>query len=190
MRSSLAGTVIAVAGTVGAIIFGASLGRLLDNPPRYGVDYDLEVGVVGDEASDEEALVEIRELAERDEVAEVSFVRVVQMNLVGESHDGFGMESISGDIGYGIVDGREPAAVDEVVIGAALLDELDLEVGDDFVLPWHDEDVARRRPGRVPAARRRRLGRERTRLHAGRARRRARRTSDRTARRADSRRRS
>ena len=134
VRSALAGTALGLGGTLAALSFGASLDRIVATPERYGVNYDLDVGVVGDESTDAEAVDASRELATRAEVGALSVLRVAKVNVRGETHDAFGIESVTGDIRFSVVEGRGPVADAEAVVGTSLLRKLGLGVGDEMVL--------------------------------------------------------
>jgi len=134
VRSALAGTAVGLGGTLAALSFGASLDRLVETAPRYGVNYDLEVGVVGDDSTDALALEAADELAGRAEVRALSLVRVAKVPVAGETHDAFGIDARRGDIGYSVVEGRAPATDTEVLLGSSLLQELELGVGDELEL--------------------------------------------------------
>jgi hypothetical protein len=134
VRSALFGTVIGLGGALAALSFGTSLDRLIETPARHGVNYDLVVSPFGDETDDTDGLSAATEVAARDDVAAVSLIRTSKLSFHGETHDAFGLEAARGGIGYSLIEGRPPAADAEVVLGDALLDELDLQVGDPLVL--------------------------------------------------------
>jgi hypothetical protein len=63
-------------------------------------------------------------------MAAASLLRIGSIELAGETRDAFGLEEMTGDIGFSIVEGREPVSDSEVLAGAQLLDDLDLDDGD------------------------------------------------------------
>lgn len=130
VRSAVLGTAVGLGGALAAFTFGNNLDRLLDTPARYGVPFDVELSITGDESSDAAAIEGSEPLAARDDVGGVSVVRVAKLDVAGRTVDALGIRDLAGGIGYTIISGREPASAGEVVVGAKLLDELGLGIGD------------------------------------------------------------
>ena len=120
VRSAMAGVALGTITICGGLVFGASLDRLED-PTRYGhPDLAVEaptaalIGEVKDDAAVEGATV----------------AQSAEVELDGVSVSAFGFGPLEGELGFTLLDGRQPATDAEVVLGPRLLERLDLEVGD------------------------------------------------------------
>jgi hypothetical protein len=120
VRSALAGAALGIAGLVAAVVFGASLTRLLDTPSRYGWPWDVGIiGVLGDG--------EIAKAAPAaDSVTDAVFANV---EVEGRPVNATGIRPAPDAVPLTIVEGRAPSAVDEAVLGSKTLARLDRDVG-------------------------------------------------------------
>ncbi len=123
VRSTLAGVAVGLVGLVAVTVFAASLYRALDTPARWGWVADaLLVDVNRD----------VRDRVQSDpRVDAASLVDEVLVDVEGRnaSAEAFADEKGPGAISWTIVDGRPPGR-GEVLLGARLARELDMEVGD------------------------------------------------------------
>jgi ABC-type lipoprotein release transport system permease subunit len=126
---ALASLVLALTLGIGASVLISSNDGLQADERLYGQPWQASIGVAPD-AEDEfvDALAERREL---------SAVGVARSGEVPLRHSGdeltvpaVGFDRIRGEMPVVVLDGREPTARDEVAVGSALLDQLDLDVGD------------------------------------------------------------
>lgn len=126
VRSALIGTVIAVAATVAAMVFGSSFQHLLGTPAQYGQDWqqDLDFSFGGISGPT------------------VARIASIQPGLTGYAAGNYGQVSIDGTVvpaigvdafrgaGYvTILSGHAPLAPDEIALGAQTLRELHLRAG-------------------------------------------------------------
>lgn len=122
-----AGVGVALAVAIGALGFGSGLSRLVDDPARFGWNWDVLFENY-DFALDDDAVQEIRDTP--------GVVGVVPISRGSVTLDGAPVPAIGLDLGAGtevapmIIDGRSPAVPGEVAIGAVTARQLDVGVGD------------------------------------------------------------
>ncbi len=136
-RGAIVGILIATMGIVGAMTLQSSIDHVLTTPALYGADFDAAVTM--STGADKQAVAD--ELA-RD--PDIEAVGVVLTDLESGSQTPISVSGPGGSIGLspiaiasskGTVDvlpteGRAPARADEVTVGRAALDALDVGIGD------------------------------------------------------------
>jgi hypothetical protein len=128
-RSTLVGAATSVVLVVATITFAASLDHFVTTPPLYGLAWD-HIVFAENEVSPEQADDILRTIGEQDEILAYGLLLPGQVELDGQSVPAMALEPSSRPVRPTIIDGRAPAAVDEVALGTTTLDELDAEVGD------------------------------------------------------------
>jgi putative ABC transport system permease protein len=129
-RGPIIGLALVLSVLVGALVFGASLGRFIDEPARYGSNFDLGIGAGGDEVPEE-----VRTLLEQDpDVAAVTLYGTVLASVGATSLDITGMEPVRGDLRPDLLSGVLPGGADEIVLGRVAARQVGVEVGDDLVV--------------------------------------------------------
>jgi ABC-type lipoprotein release transport system permease subunit len=118
--TALAGAVLAIAGVTGALVFGASLQRMLDEPQARGWTWDV---IAQDDRSAPHILAD-------PEVAHVTAARISTLTINDRTVEFRGLQTLRGNPPDIIVDGRAPTAVDEVALGAETMRALHLGVDD------------------------------------------------------------
>ncbi len=126
-RSTLAGCVVGVTGTVAAFAFAASLGHLTTTPRLYGWAGDAVVGVGNDPAAWEDMS---RRLEADTGIEEMATFITTYMTVEGQAVNALVIDPIRGDPVNVIVSGRSPRAQNEVVAGEAAADRLSVAIGD------------------------------------------------------------
>lgn len=122
VRPALAGAVAGLAGVVAAVVVGASMGRLVDTPARYGAPWDVAVSAQG---ADRAAIAANRDV----EAAAVGlFQRPVTIG--GRSLFASAVDPIKGGMGPTMAAGRAPGGPDEVALGGHTLERAGLGIGD------------------------------------------------------------
>jgi hypothetical protein len=130
VRSSLVGATFGVLVLVAVLVFSASLEHLVSTPAAYGWTWDT---TAGDVASSQPAndcgpirtrLVDVRLLSA------VASVCSSSVEIGGRPVPGWGFAQLRGEIQPQIIEGRVPATVSEVALGATTLDESGRHVGD------------------------------------------------------------
>jgi len=129
VRSGVAAAVVALAGTVAALIFGASLHRFVSDPAQDGWNWDTRIGV-GADLDDEAARSIAEELARQAGVREVAVVRQRSFRFAGREVQLYGVESVRGKVDLTVLAGRPPAAPDEVALGSHTAERVGAHLGD------------------------------------------------------------
>jgi hypothetical protein len=125
LRSAQVGTVLAIALAIGAIVFTAGTSRLLDSPDRYGIDYDASL-----ELATPSADRTLSELATDEQLDVVATLWQGSLDLSGRVVSGYAVEPRKGSIPPVVTAGQLPYSANDIALGPALLDDLDLSIGD------------------------------------------------------------
>lgn len=126
VRTTLAGTIIAVVALVAAGVFGASLDRLVTTPRLYGLDWDRTI-----DTQFGRVFPSLVEAATRDPAVEaVAGGTYGRLTIEGTYVPAVGIDRIRGDVFPTIVRGAPPGEPDEIVLGATTLRRIDRAVGD------------------------------------------------------------
>ena len=128
--TSLAGLVLIVGLAAAALTFGANLVRLLDEPERYGANFDLAIGQGGESVPDEV----VDGLDEDPDVAAVMLYGATTAGVGSRSVGIVGMDPVRGDLLPEIIEGRLPQGGDEIALGRRVANDLGVDVGDDVEL--------------------------------------------------------
>ena len=137
VRAPIIGLVVVVGVLVGALTFGSSVRRFIDEPARYGNDYDLAIGVGGNAIPES-----VREAIERDpDVAALTLYGTTLTNVGSVSLDLTGMEPVVGDLRPEVLSGHLPDGPGEIILGRVAARQLGVDVGDDLVLPGPEAPV-------------------------------------------------
>jgi putative ABC transport system permease protein len=149
-RPALVGAAVGIAGVVAALTFGMRVDHLLVTPKLWGADYDAVV-TTGEGAPDaDERAAQV--IAGMPDV--VAAARFDSMDLTVHAGDRELEDEAAtlwvrrGTISPVVIEGRAPAAPDEVALGAELLDRLGIDVGDTVKVDRGDEEIALRVVGR------------------------------------------
>lgn len=166
VRTTLAGLVLAVSALSAALVFGASLDRLITTPRLYGWDWDLKVTNYGagpdlaPRAGAIRATPGIREVSIGDSGFPIDVGRAREVNMIG----------VDGPVTVPVLAGRAPAGDDEIALGRKTMRRAEVGIGGVVDvrfsgLPSHKMTVV----GRVvvPAPPETRLGEGAAMTHAG-----------------------
>jgi ABC-type lipoprotein release transport system permease subunit len=118
---ALAGAVLVIVGVTGALTFGASLRRMIDEPRARGFSWDVEV-TIPPEAQ--------QVLVDDTDIAHLTAVAHETLTIDDVTVDARGLETLRGAPPDMVLEGRAPAAVDEIALGRQSLREMDADVGD------------------------------------------------------------
>jgi len=130
-RPALAGAAVGAAGVVAALVFGASLERLLGAPDRYGWSWDAELVVVDGGEGAAELLADTRTIGVDPAVVGAGLgIYSDGIILDGRNAPAFGLDAVAGDVGFTVTAGRGPSRPDEVVLGRDTLSSLGVGLGD------------------------------------------------------------
>ena len=128
---ALAGVALAVCGLTAALTFGASLARLIDQPFRYGGNYDVALGDSGGDQIDPELA---RRLRADDNVTSLMFYADGVARSGRTTVPLSGLEAARGTGTPVVLSGRLPAGDDEIALGRRAARELKVSRGDEVTL--------------------------------------------------------
>jgi ABC-type antimicrobial peptide transport system permease subunit len=126
VRSALTGTAVAVAAVVAAMVFGASLARLVDTPRLYGQDWGLglSLGFGAAPASIPAALLS------KIPGATYAGGNSGLISIDGQQVAAITIEPLHGNVFPTLLNGAPPASRSQIVLGAKTLRRLGKHVGD------------------------------------------------------------
>jgi FtsX-like permease family len=130
-RAVVIGLALTMACLVGALTFATSLVRLVNQPARYGVNYDIMLGNSGAESVPDELLSAVESdpdigglLLYADGQARVG---TATLRLIG-------MQPVKGELAPPVLTGRLPTSIDEIALGRLAAGALHTGVGGDLSL--------------------------------------------------------
>jgi ABC-type lipoprotein release transport system permease subunit len=123
----MGGVAASVTILTGALVVGVSMGRIVDEPFRYGVNFDELLGNQYQEATADI----VTPLAADPDVVDLAAVTVGTVTVAdGTDIPIWAFESVKGDLAPVITAGRAPAGDDEVAVGRKLARLLGAGIGD------------------------------------------------------------
>ena len=128
-RFALAGSAVVLAGVVAAATFGASLGRLIDEPDRFG-NAEMGIGAGGGPLPEEV----IAALDADDSIDALALGGTVLASVGAESVDISTVVPIRGDLDPHLFNGRMPLNENEIALGRVTARDLGVGVDDDVVV--------------------------------------------------------
>jgi hypothetical protein len=146
VRSSMAGTALAVAAVVAALTFASSLSTLVGTPRLYGWNWDLQVDN-GFQTVPRELLVQT--LGHDPDVAAYAGGSYGRLMIGGVEVPAIGLVDLQGSVSPTMAAGRAPAGPDEIVLGAATLARVHRSVGDTVTVQGQDTPQFMRIVGRT-----------------------------------------
>ena len=147
VRSALAGTAIAVAAVVAAVVFGTSLVGLVSSPRQYGQNWDQQLNL-GFAAVPSSYAAQFA--AATPDVTGYALGDIGQLNIGGTRVAAVGVDSVHGDGYLTMLTGLLLANADEIALGAQTIRALGVRIGQTVraTVDW-----ATGHPGPVHAAR-------------------------------------
>jgi ABC-type antimicrobial peptide transport system permease subunit len=130
VRSALTGTAIAVASLVAALVFGASLVRLVDTPRLYGQDWTLGLSAGFGSVSASGPSGADTVLSRVPGLAAYAGGNSGQISVDGQQVAAIGIRPLRGEVFPTLLDGRSPATAGEIALGARTLQQLGKRLGD------------------------------------------------------------
>lgn len=129
---AIIGSITAVVGIVAAFTLGAGIDDAIDDPSLVGSSWDATAYAAGDTLRlPPGALADVEDSPT---VAEYAVTLDSVGQIAGEPTPLFSLDPRRGSWGYRLLEGREPAAGDEVVLGPDTLAELGVDIGDTLEL--------------------------------------------------------
>lgn len=134
-RSGARGAVLAittsVALLVAALVFGVSMDRLIDQPARYGVNFQLAAGGDGS-GTLSPALLDV--VSTSPGVRSAILYSGNHARRADKDVDLLGMQELRGSIAPAVTTGKLPVSPEEIVLGRATARDLDVSLGDSIDL--------------------------------------------------------
>ena len=125
--ATMLATGLTIALLVGTLTFTASLHRLLNDPPRYGWNWDVKIGAPG--LPDFSSFL-LPQLLREPAMTDVSYGTVTQVDVGKSRFDVLGLDRAKGDAVPTILDGRAPTRPNEIALGAKTMQVLGVHLGD------------------------------------------------------------
>jgi len=130
VRTPIVGLVLIQVVVVAAVTFGSSVDRLIDNPARFGANFDFATGAGGDEVPED-----IRKLLVEDpEVEDVTLYGTLFASVGTVSLDVTGMQPVRGSLAPDVLAGRLAARADEITLGRVAARDLDVGIDDEILI--------------------------------------------------------
>ena len=120
-RAALTAAVLATAGVAAVLVFGASVANLVAKPELSG--FPWHAAATGGESS-EDASETVATVVDDPAVDAVTVAEVSETTVAGERTQLLGTRAAKGSVGLTVVEGRAPAAPDEVAVGPKTLARL------------------------------------------------------------------
>jgi hypothetical protein len=127
VRPALVTAVVGVAGITAAAVLGASLARTVDTPDRHGRTWHA---VLAYPPGPTPAAADV--FTRTTTVAAVAELRTGELIVDQTAIPALTLRPVVGAVGLRVIEGREPAAADEIVLGSATADTLGVDVGDEL----------------------------------------------------------
>jgi hypothetical protein len=125
--AAIASIAVGLTGVLAAIVFGSSLGRVIDSPARHGVPFDAQARLGLDIDPDERSAEDVAADPAVARLTEVDYADGVVID--GEGIPGYGIRAIEGPPAVTVVDGRPPARMDEAMLCSDSMERLDASIG-------------------------------------------------------------
>ena len=139
-RSTIAAASLAIVGLLMSGVVLASYEGLVDNPDRFGVDWDVQVGLFQFPGQADEA----EAVLERDpDISGFAGVRAQDVLVVdGRDVSAMAFEPVAGGVPVQVLAGRAPTTSGEIGLGAVTMRRLGVSVGDRVEVPGGDAPAA------------------------------------------------
>ena len=126
-RSAIAGALVGFCAVAAAVTYWAGLHHLVSTPSAYGWTFDVDGGGGTDVSH---VLQERDALLRSPVVGDVAVAKIVgSVPIENTQGDAYGFEAVRGHTGPAVLQGRAPAAADEVMLGTKTARRLHKSVG-------------------------------------------------------------
>jgi predicted lysophospholipase L1 biosynthesis ABC-type transport system permease subunit len=128
-RAAFAGSIVAVVGVVGSLVFAQSLDAFSSTPTRFGLGFDLSIEVPSNHAPSV-----LADLAADHDLSAIAVSRSGSVTLDGKPVMGYSLDQRKGTISATARAGALPERDDEIALGPQLLRTLHKRIGEDVEL--------------------------------------------------------
>lgn len=139
VRPALVGAVVGVLGVVASFGLVKGIDDALAEPLRSGQVWDVEVYYDDPDAGE----VLVRKVAENNDVDRIAYQWRVPLDVDRAGIPVYALEPVQGEIGFELLDGRAPAAPDEVALAPQSAKALDKGIGDEVHIGAEEMVTAR-----------------------------------------------
>ena len=165
VATALLGTVLAVAALCATAVFGASLAHLEVTPALYGEPFQAYFASDGEPDSARTVTGEVlTKLRSDPAIGQITLSVLTEVQINGKHVRAFAVAPVRGPVLLAAVDGRQPAADREIMLGAATMRDTGARVGGTVTVTLTDPArpaAPGEIPGHWPGRAERRLGRPR-----------------------------
>jgi putative ABC transport system permease protein len=127
VRSAIIGLVAAIAAVTAAFTFGTNLNRLVSTPRLYGWNWDMSVDASFGVLAKDDTL---RRLGSNRSIRSIAGGTYGDVTIRGVQIPAVGIDPLKGSVFPTLIEGREPAAANEVVLGTSTLRDIHAHIGD------------------------------------------------------------
>ena len=125
VRTTMTASVLAIASMAAALTFAGSLSHLLDTPRLYGWTWDVQLGTGVFPGGRDRAFIEGSPW-----VAGLAVGTTARVAVDGLPIDALAMDVVKGTLRPAAIEGRSPAAPDELLLGTRTLNALRARIGE------------------------------------------------------------
>jgi hypothetical protein len=136
-RTPIIGLVLVLTILIGALTFGANIDRLIEEPARWGNNFDVGTGQGGDVVPEEL----LAALANDPDVADISSAGTVLAQVGSRPLDITGLDPLVGDFQPALTAGRLPTGDGEIVLGRVDARVLGVGVDDEVTIDGEEGSV-------------------------------------------------
>jgi len=119
--------VVGMAGVVGSGVVGLSLTTIVDNPARWGVNYDALFGNPYVSADTDI----VAPIIDNPDVAALTGATIGSLTIGGDDIAVYAFNAVRGGLVPTVLEGRSPSGDDEIGLGAEVARHLDVGIGDE-----------------------------------------------------------
>ncbi|MBV9922891.1 MAG: FtsX-like permease family protein [Pseudonocardia sp.] len=131
--ASFVGLILIAGVVVGALTFGRNLTLAVDQPARYGVNYDIQVGQGGTVTAEQLAPL-VRTPSLRHDISGITLFGATALDAGRYAVSVVGMQPLVGDLGPQVLSGELPATPGEIALGPVTARRLHVGIGDTVTL--------------------------------------------------------
>jgi hypothetical protein len=130
VRASIVGLVLVQTVVVAALTYASGVERFVDDPARFGSNFDFATGAGGDVVPEEAQAL----LMSDPDITDVTLFGTVVASVGTVALDVTGMQPVRGSLAPEVLEGRLASGPDEIVLGRVAARDLGAEIDDELVV--------------------------------------------------------